>query len=121
MRLRVRWITLSSLLATTVAATMVVVLPSPAGAAAPKAAEPEYYLALGDSLSVGVMPDSSGVNQPTNQGYVDELYTRAKLRYPGLEAASRREERTPPACSRAWARSPRTCRSSPRGSGSPPV
>jgi len=85
MRLRVRWITLSSLLATTVAATMVVVLPSPAGAAAPKAAEPEYYLALGDSLSVGVMPDSSGVNQPTNQGYVDELYTRAKLRYPGLE------------------------------------
>ena len=34
---------------------------------------PRYYLALGDSLSVGIQPDASGTNAPTNQGYPDQL------------------------------------------------
>jgi lysophospholipase L1-like esterase len=35
---------------------------------------PGYYLALGDSLSVGIQPNSAGVNTPTDQGYVNDLY-----------------------------------------------
>jgi lysophospholipase L1-like esterase len=35
---------------------------------------PEYYLSLGDSLSVGVQPNAQGVSLPTNQGYADQLY-----------------------------------------------
>ncbi len=34
---------------------------------------PRYYLALGDSLSVGIQPDASGTNVPTDQGYPDQL------------------------------------------------
>lgn len=36
----------------------------------------EYYLALGDSLSQGVQPDSTGTDQETNQGYADDLYSQ---------------------------------------------
>lgn len=35
---------------------------------------PPYYLALGDSLSVGVQPDASGGGVRTTKGYVDDLY-----------------------------------------------
>jgi lysophospholipase L1-like esterase len=35
---------------------------------------PDYYLALGDSLSVGIQPNTAGVNTPTDQGYVNDLY-----------------------------------------------
>ena len=34
---------------------------------------PRYYLALGDSLAVGIQPDASGTNMPTDQGYPDQL------------------------------------------------
>lgn len=34
---------------------------------------PRYYLALGDSLSVGIQPDAAGTDVPTNQGYPDQL------------------------------------------------
>jgi lysophospholipase L1-like esterase len=34
---------------------------------------PRYYLALGDSLSVGIQPDATGTNVPTDQGYPDQL------------------------------------------------
>jgi lysophospholipase L1-like esterase len=37
---------------------------------------PDYYLALGDSLSVGIQPNSAGVNTPTGQGYVNDLYAK---------------------------------------------
>ena len=52
-----------------------------------RAAEPKtYYLALGDSLSVGVQPSGHGdVN--TSQGYADDLYALYRLRVPGLGLA----------------------------------
>lgn len=34
----------------------------------------EYYLSLGDSLSVGDQPNAQGTTVPTNQGYADQLY-----------------------------------------------
>jgi lysophospholipase L1-like esterase len=34
---------------------------------------PRYYLALGDSLSVGIQPDAAGTDVPTGQGYPDQL------------------------------------------------
>ncbi len=47
-------------------------------------AEVHYYLALGDSLAVGVQPNSSGVLLPTDNGYVDALYAAIK---PAFESA----------------------------------
>ena len=35
---------------------------------------PEYYLSLGDSLSVGDQPNAQGATLPTDQGYADQLY-----------------------------------------------
>jgi len=43
-----------------------------------------YYLALGDSLSQGVQPDPSGVSEPTQDGYADQLYTVLRRSQPGL-------------------------------------
>jgi lysophospholipase L1-like esterase len=34
----------------------------------------EYYVSLGDSLSVGDQPNAQGVTLPTDQGYADQLY-----------------------------------------------
>jgi len=47
-------------------------LPAAAQAAKPK----PYYLALGDSLSVGVQPTASGGNKNTSQGYANQLARR---------------------------------------------
>lgn len=47
------------------------------------AAQSNYYLALGDSLAIGIQPSPSG-DVPTNQGYVDDLYKALRLRMPGL-------------------------------------
>src|SRR5262245_16196096 len=44
-----------------------------------RAADP-YYLALGDSLAVGIQPGSL----PTNQGYADDLYAFYHARNPSL-------------------------------------
>jgi lysophospholipase L1-like esterase len=44
-----------------------------------------YYLALGDSLSQGVQPDTAGVSVSTPDGYPDQLYTRLQARQPGLQ------------------------------------
>ncbi len=59
---------------------------------------PEYYLSLGDSLSVGDQPNAEGVTLPTNQGYADQLYSvlsrtdrnlrLAKLGCPGETSAT---------------------------------
>ena len=46
---------------------------------------PVYYLALGDSLSVGVEPDSAGVNAPRGEGYADQLHGILKTSQPGLK------------------------------------
>ena len=43
-----------------------------------------YYLSLGDSLSQGVQPDSSGASVPTRHGYADQLYAVLHRRHRGL-------------------------------------
>jgi len=50
-------------------------------------AQPTYYLALGDSLAVGVQPSASGVDVATNQGYADDLYAVFRPRMRGLSLA----------------------------------
>jgi lysophospholipase L1-like esterase len=47
----------------------------------------EYYLALGDSLSVGDQPNAKGVTLPTDQGYADQLYAVLKRADSGLKLA----------------------------------
>jgi lysophospholipase L1-like esterase len=41
---------------------------------------PQYYLALGDSLSVGIQPDATGTDVPTDQGYPDQLASMLQRR-----------------------------------------
>jgi lysophospholipase L1-like esterase len=54
--------------------------------AAPNASRgPLYYLSLGDSLSRGVQPDPAGQNQPTDQGYADDLAAVGRLVLPQLQ------------------------------------
>jgi len=45
---------------------------------------PKYYLALGDSLSVGVQPDDAGVGRPTREGYPNQLHAALLQRMPRL-------------------------------------
>ena len=49
------------------------------------AQERPYYLALGDSLAVGIQPDASGLYKPTAQGYADDLHALYRARLPGLQ------------------------------------
>jgi lysophospholipase L1-like esterase len=49
------------------------------------AADPPYYLALGDSLAVGVQPDVTGHLRPTSQGYADDLHSLYRRLLPGLQ------------------------------------
>jgi len=44
-----------------------------------------YYVALGDSLSVGVQPDATGASVPTGQGYADQLFASLRTSHPGLQ------------------------------------
>ncbi len=44
-----------------------------------------YYVALGDSLSVGYQPNSAGVGRETNQGYANDLTAYYKKRVKGLK------------------------------------
>nr|WP_121188066.1 GDSL-type esterase/lipase family protein [Nocardiopsis sp. Huas11] len=44
------------------------------GASESAGTEPNYYLSLGDSLTVGVQPDENGRGEMTSQGYTDVLY-----------------------------------------------
>jgi len=46
-----------------------------------------YYLALGDSLSIGIQPIKNGDYTPTKQGYADDLYALYKLKIPNLKLA----------------------------------
>ena len=43
-----------------------------------------YYLALGDSLSLGVQPAALGASVRTGQGYANQLYAGWRRRLPGL-------------------------------------
>jgi lysophospholipase L1-like esterase len=54
-------------------------------AAPSRAATPaHFYVALGDSLAVGMQPDSSGTNRPTDHGYVDGIARRIERNVTGL-------------------------------------
>lgn len=44
---------------------------------------PTYYLALGDSLAIGLQPSASG-DAATNLGYADDIYAVLRLAKPGL-------------------------------------
>lgn len=57
-----------------------------APAFAQQSAQRPYYLALGDSLAIGIQPSFSG-DIPTNQGYADDLYALLRLRRPGIKLA----------------------------------
>jgi lysophospholipase L1-like esterase len=55
-------------------------------AAPVQAGQPVWYLALGDSLSVGVQPlGAGGENVETLQGYADQLYLALKAENPDLQ------------------------------------
>lgn len=73
--MRGRWLTLCLLVA--------------ALGASQAAAQGPYYLALGDSLAIGLQPSGKGVgvDVPTNQGYVDDLYAFLRTRDPDLRLA----------------------------------
>ena len=43
-----------------------------------------YYLSLGDSLSQGVQPDSSGASVKTQDGYANQIYSVLRAHQPGL-------------------------------------
>jgi lysophospholipase L1-like esterase len=45
----------------------------------------QYYVSLGDSLSVGIQPNSDGRNVLTDQGYADQLYKIERWRVPNLK------------------------------------
>ena len=48
---------------------------------------PEFYLSLGDSLSVGDQPNAQGVTLPTSQGYPDQLQDKLRRSDPDLRLA----------------------------------
>jgi lysophospholipase L1-like esterase len=50
-----------------------VLVAAPSAQATTKHKGPRYYLALGDSLSVGYQPDAQGVGMETNRGYTNDL------------------------------------------------
>ena len=64
--------------------TGLVALAAPAPAAA-DGGRKVWYLALGDSLSVGVQPDAANVNHPTAFGYADQLHQVLKATTTNLE------------------------------------
>lgn len=76
------WTTMTAFL---LVLTGLVTLAAPAQAGAPPKNRPVYYLALGDSLSVGVQPDAGNVNHPTANGYADQLYQALKATTPNLQ------------------------------------
>jgi lysophospholipase L1-like esterase len=60
--------------------------PGPASSPAARHSAPpvSYYLSLGDSLSQGVQPDSSGASDETPDGYANQLYSALREHQPGL-------------------------------------
>lgn len=64
-------------------APMAVMVPAAQAVAGASLAVP-YYLALGDSLAVGLQPSSSG-DVPTDKGYVNDIYSVYRRLVPGLQ------------------------------------
>ena len=54
------------------------------GAVIAQATEPSYYLAVGDSLAIGLLQASPTGDVPTNQGYADDLFAQYSAHIPGL-------------------------------------
>ncbi len=52
---------------------------------APAKSTTHYYLALGDSLSVGYQPNSAGVGKETDQGYANDLYAQVRTKVKNLK------------------------------------
>lgn len=75
---------IAAALAVTAAAAFAACSPA---APPPRAATASYYLALGDSLSVGVQPDAAGNSVETAQGYPDLVYAALRASHPGLRLA----------------------------------
>jgi lysophospholipase L1-like esterase len=50
-----------------------------------RAEDPTYFVALGDSLAIGIQPAANGSDVPTNHGYVDDLYAFYHSRFPALQ------------------------------------
>jgi lysophospholipase L1-like esterase len=71
----------SARVAIVLAALALILLPTSAAAARGT----RYYVALGDSLSQGMQPDSAGLIVNTDQGYADQLYAIERRRLPGLK------------------------------------
>ncbi len=57
----------------------------PANAATTGGSHPSYYLALGDSLAIGVQPDAQGHLQQTEFGYPDLLFGDLHQSQPDLQ------------------------------------
>jgi lysophospholipase L1-like esterase len=68
-------------LVTVLALSIASLAPTAAHAAKPA---PKYYVALGDSLSVGVQPNAAGKSVETHQGYADQLFALKRRSVPGL-------------------------------------
>ncbi|HTX45481.1 MAG TPA: SGNH/GDSL hydrolase family protein [Solirubrobacteraceae bacterium] len=67
-------------------AAVVLLVSVGAGTASAKTkATPHYYLALGDSLSVGFQPNPQGVGKETSQGYTNDLFAYEKKTVPDLK------------------------------------
>ena len=58
-----------------------------ATATSARAEDPRYYVALGDSLSIGIQPAADGHFVATNHGYADDLFAFYRARVPSLRLA----------------------------------
>lgn len=79
-----RRVTILAVLAAVVATAVLACAATSSAARHAGAPRTGYYLALGDSLSVGVQPDAAGHSVPTGQGYASQLYAALRLGDPGL-------------------------------------
>lgn len=75
---------ITAAMAAAVALTVTATVPAVAAQRHAASPSPKYYLALGDSLAVGVQPNAKGVDVPTPQGYADQLYATLKRTNPNL-------------------------------------
>jgi hypothetical protein len=69
------------------AAALVIALAPATSPSAGATTPTPYYLALGDSLSQGVQPNSAGVSVETDHGYANDLYSLYRYEVPGLQLA----------------------------------
>ncbi len=73
-----------ALLVAALVGMLTILVSGPASAATTGASGPSYYLALGDSLAIGIQPDSQGQLQQTDSGYPNLLFADLHPSEPGL-------------------------------------